>query len=185
MLEILKGLRWKNILLLTIAGCINAFGVTIFLAPVELYDSGISGTSMLLSQITPSYLSLSVFLVVLNIPLFLFGLKKQGIYFTIYATYTVIIFFRIFFFIFYLIYVAVYVCWFNVLLWFTDIFQDNVSFLYPDIYTSVCTFAILLTHFIRFSFWSVLWHGSFLEKKKRLRQRANIGRHYILVFVHF
>lgn len=92
MLEILKGLRWKNILLLTIAGCINAFGVTIFLAPVELYDSGISGTSMLLSQITPSYLSLSVFLVVLNIPLFLYGLKKQGIYFTIYATYTVIIY---------------------------------------------------------------------------------------------
>ena len=91
-LEILKGLRWKNILLLTIAGCINAFGVTIFLAPVELYDSGISGTSMLLSQITPSYLSLSVFLVVLNIPLFLYGLKKQGIYFTIYATYTVIIY---------------------------------------------------------------------------------------------
>ena len=90
--EILKGLRWKNILLLTIAGCINAFGVTIFLAPVELYDSGISGTSMLLSQITPSYLSLSVFLVVLNIPLFLYGLKKQGIYFTIYATYTVIIY---------------------------------------------------------------------------------------------
>lgn len=77
-LEILKGLRWKNILLLTIAGCINAFGVTIFLAPVELYDSGISGTSMLLSQITPSYLSLSVFLVVLNIPLFLYGLKKRG-----------------------------------------------------------------------------------------------------------
>lgn len=91
-LEILKGLRWKNILLLTIAGCINAFGVTIFLAPVELYDSGISGISMLLSQITPSYLSLSVFLVVLNIPLFLYGLKKQGIYFTIYATYTVIIY---------------------------------------------------------------------------------------------
>ena len=91
-LEILKGLRWKNILLLTIAGCINAFGVTIFLAPVELYDSGISGTSMLLSQITPSYLSLSVFLVVLNIPLFLYGLKKQGLYFTIYATYTVIIY---------------------------------------------------------------------------------------------
>lgn len=91
-LEILKGLRWKNILLLTIAGCINAFGVIIFLAPVELYDSGISGTSMLLSQITPSYLSLSVFLVVLNIPLFLYGLKKQGIYFTIYATYTVIIY---------------------------------------------------------------------------------------------
>uniref|UniRef100_UPI004057B544 YitT family protein n=1 Tax=Agathobacter sp. TaxID=2021311 RepID=UPI004057B544 len=42
----------------SLAGSINAFGVTVFLAPVKLYDSGISGTSMLLSQITPEYLSL-------------------------------------------------------------------------------------------------------------------------------
>jgi uncharacterized membrane-anchored protein YitT (DUF2179 family) len=52
--------------MLFIAGCINAFGVTVFLAPVKLYDSGISGTSMLLSQITPEYLSLSFFLLILN-----------------------------------------------------------------------------------------------------------------------
>ena len=61
-----------SILMLTIAGMINAFGVTVFLMPVKLYDSGISGTSILLDQITPKYLSLSVFLLVLNIPLFLF-----------------------------------------------------------------------------------------------------------------
>ena len=40
-------------LLLVMAGCVNAVGVTMFLAPVNLYDSGISGTSMLLGQITP------------------------------------------------------------------------------------------------------------------------------------
>lgn len=79
----------KNILLLTIAGIINAVGVTIFLAPVHLYDSGISGTSMLLSQITPEYLSLSLFLVLLNVPLFIYGMKKQGGVFTFYAIYTV------------------------------------------------------------------------------------------------
>jgi len=56
---------------------------------VRLYDSGISGTSMLLAQVTPEYLTLSVFLIVLNIPLFLFGLKKQGSLFTFYAIYTV------------------------------------------------------------------------------------------------
>ena len=50
---ILKKLNWKNFLLLTLAGIINAFGVTMFLAPVKLYDSGISGTSMLLGQMTP------------------------------------------------------------------------------------------------------------------------------------
>ena len=88
----LKQLKWQNFLFLLIAGCINAFGVTIFLAPVNLYDSGISGTSILLSQITPELWSMSVFLLILNIPLFLFGLKKQGINFTIYSIFTVTVY---------------------------------------------------------------------------------------------
>ncbi|MBO5007940.1 MAG: YitT family protein [Clostridia bacterium] len=85
----LKQLSIRSFIMLIIAGIINAFGVTIFLYPVKLYDSGISGTSMLLAQITPEYLTLSVFLIILNIPLFLYGLKKQGIAFTIYAIFTV------------------------------------------------------------------------------------------------
>lgn len=85
-------LRMIHIAMLTVAGMINAFGITIFLTPVKLYDSGISGTSMLLEQITPPYLSLSLFLLVLNIPLFLFGLKKQGKTFTVYAIYAVAIY---------------------------------------------------------------------------------------------
>ena len=88
-LKSLSELRIKNFLTLLLAGAVNAFGVTVFLAPVKLYDSGISGTSILLSQITPSYMSLSVFLLILNIPLFLFGLKKQGLTFTIYSVFTV------------------------------------------------------------------------------------------------
>ncbi len=88
----LKKLSWQNFLMLLIAGCINAFGVTVFLNPVNLYDSGISGTSMLLGQITPEYLTLSVFLLILNIPLFLYGLKKQGVVFTVYSIFTVIIY---------------------------------------------------------------------------------------------
>lgn len=78
--------------MLTIAGMINAFGITVFLMPVNLYDSGISGTSMLLDQLTPDALTLSLFLMTLNIPLFLFGLKKQGWQFTIYAIYSVCIY---------------------------------------------------------------------------------------------
>ena len=85
-------LKWKNFLFLTIAGMVNAFGVTMFIAPVDLYDSGISGTSILLSQLTPEWLSLSLFLLVLNIPLFLYGLRKQGVVFTIYAIYTVAVY---------------------------------------------------------------------------------------------
>lgn len=83
----LKKLNIKNFVMLLIAGCINAFGVTVFLAPVHLYDSGISGTSILLSQVTPW--ALSVFLLILNVPLFLFGLKKQGLAFTIYSIFVV------------------------------------------------------------------------------------------------
>lgn len=78
--------------MLTVAGIINAFGVTVFLAPVNLFDSGISGTSMLLDLITPTYLSLSLFLIILNIPLFLYGLKKQGDAFTVYAIFTVAVY---------------------------------------------------------------------------------------------
>lgn len=88
----LKNLRWQNFIALLVAGCINAFGVTVFIAPVNLYDSGISGTSILLSQITPERFSLSFFLLVLNIPLFLFGLKKQGSAFTVYSIFTVIVY---------------------------------------------------------------------------------------------
>ena len=90
--EITRELSWRNFAMLTIAGFINAFGVTTFLAPVSLYDSGISGTSMLLAQITPDHLTLSVFLLILNIPLFLLGLKKQGAVFTVYSLYAVCIY---------------------------------------------------------------------------------------------
>jgi len=85
-------MKLKNFLFLTLAGMINAFGITVFLNPVNLYDSGISGTSMLLAQITPQAWTLSVFLILLNIPLFLFCLKKQGWQFTVYAIYTVAVY---------------------------------------------------------------------------------------------
>lgn len=92
MKKILQSLKWKNFIFLLIAGCVNAVGVTVFLAPVKLYDSGISGTSILLSQITPELWTLSIFLLILNIPLFLFGLKKQGLSFTVYSLFTVAVY---------------------------------------------------------------------------------------------
>ena len=88
----MRSLKKRSFLALTISGIVNAVGVTIFLYPVNLYDSGISGTAMLFSQVSPEYTSLSLFLVLLNVPLFLFGLKRQGITFTIYSLYTVVIY---------------------------------------------------------------------------------------------
>lgn len=88
----LRELKPLHFLFLTIAGVINAFGVTLFLFPVKLYDSGVSGLSMLLDQVTPPILTLSVFLLILNVPIFLFGLKKQGLSFTIYSLYAISIY---------------------------------------------------------------------------------------------
>ncbi len=88
----IKELKWRRFLMLTIAGIINAIGVVCFLTPVKLYDSGISGTSVLLAQITPEWMTLSLFLLILNVPLFLYGLKKQGMAFTIYSIYAVAVY---------------------------------------------------------------------------------------------
>ena len=90
MRQLTKQLSWRNFAQLFLAGCINAFGVTVFLAPVRLYDSGISGTASLLSQLTP--LPLSAFLLLLNVPLFLFGLKRQGVVFTVYSLFAVTVY---------------------------------------------------------------------------------------------
>lgn len=90
--NVLKEIRPINILMILVAGIINAFGVTMFLFPVKLYDSGISGLSMLLDQITPDYLSLSLFLIIINIPIFIFGLKRQGKMFTVYSIFAVTVY---------------------------------------------------------------------------------------------
>lgn len=92
LINAIKSLKLPNLILLTIAGTINAFGVIMFLAPVRLYDSGISGTAMLVSQETPAWCSLSLILIVLNIPIFLFGLKREGYAFTLYSIYVVLVY---------------------------------------------------------------------------------------------
>lgn len=85
-----RALNPKTLLLLTLAGTVNAFGVVMFLLPVRLYDSGISGTSMLLSQLTGG--PLSVFLLALNVPLFLYGLRRAGAVFTVRSIYAVAVY---------------------------------------------------------------------------------------------
>ena len=92
MTKLKEKLTIRNFLILLLSGTVNAIGVTIFLTPVGLYDSGISGTSMLLNQVTPQWLTLSVFLVILNVPLFLYGLKKQGFAFTVYSIFAVCVY---------------------------------------------------------------------------------------------
>ncbi len=78
---------------MSIAGIVSAIGITMFLSPVHLYDSGIAGTSLLLSQLSYiGFFNLSFFLAVLNIPLIIYGLKKQGVAFTVYSVFAVIVY---------------------------------------------------------------------------------------------
>lgn len=90
--EKMRGLRVRNFLALLIAGIINAFGVTLFLFPVKLYDSGVSGVSMLLDQISPACFTLSLYLIVINVPIFIFGAKKQGMAFTVYSLFAIMVY---------------------------------------------------------------------------------------------
>ena len=90
--QVIRRFSPVNFLLLLVAGVVNAIGVTIFISPVQLYDSGISGTSILLSQVTPEFLNLSFFLVILNVPLLLFGWRRQGPVFSIYAIFAVCVY---------------------------------------------------------------------------------------------
>lgn len=88
--QVLKEFKLSNFIGLTIAGVVNAVGVTMFLAPIQLFDSGASGTAMLISNFTANtFLSLSVLLIIINIPFYIIGLKKQGLVFTVYSIYAI------------------------------------------------------------------------------------------------
>ncbi|MBQ8599870.1 MAG: YitT family protein [Clostridia bacterium] len=85
-------IRWVYFIPLFFAGIINAVGVTLFLAPLRLFDSGISGTAFLLDVLTPEYLMLGMFLIVLNVPFFLLAYKKVGWHFIIYSLYAIAVY---------------------------------------------------------------------------------------------
>ena len=80
-------LKAVNFIGLTLAGIINSVGVCLFLSPLNVYDGGFSGTSVLLSR----YLGLAqaIFLLILNIPFYFIGRKKIGWEFLIYSLYAI------------------------------------------------------------------------------------------------
>lgn len=90
--KLFSGLSYKNFIGLTIAGIINAVGVTLFLSPLGLIDGGLSGTSIFLDKITPAYLVLSYFLIILNFPFYLLAHKKIGKTFIVYSLYAIVIY---------------------------------------------------------------------------------------------
>lgn len=87
-----KKISWINFIGLFVAGIINAVGVVLFLKPVNLYDSGFSGLSMFLGQITPEWFSMSIFLIIINFPFYIFALKKNGWVFTVYSCFAILVY---------------------------------------------------------------------------------------------
>ncbi|MEG1706417.1 MAG: YitT family protein, partial [Clostridia bacterium] len=85
----LHSIKWTNFIFLTLSGLVNATGVTLFLTPVNLVDGGFSGTSFVISALSNGYITLSLALVVLNFPFFIFGAKKLGLQFVIYSLYAI------------------------------------------------------------------------------------------------
>ena len=86
-LDFVRIVRPADFIFLTFAGIINAVGVTLFLTPATLYDGGFSGTSMLLGNVTP--LAMSAYLLIFNVPFFLFGLKRLGASFIVHSLFAV------------------------------------------------------------------------------------------------
>ncbi len=86
----------KNFIMLFVAGVINATGVTLLLLPSNFYDSGLSGVSMLIIQLLPAgvrqFIQLWLPLIVLNAPVFLFAMKRQGIEFTLYSLFAIMVY---------------------------------------------------------------------------------------------
>ena len=87
-----KKLQPINFLGLTLAGIINSVGVCLFLSPANIYDGGFSGTSVLLDKVTPEWLVMSMFLLVLNVPFYLLGNKKIGFSFLVYSLYAIAVY---------------------------------------------------------------------------------------------
>ena len=76
--------------LLTIGAAVAALALEEFLVPFQILDGGVVGVSMIVSQL--SGLPLGLFIVVLNIPFLLVGLKRLGRTFLVRALYAMLVF---------------------------------------------------------------------------------------------
>jgi len=81
-----KAIAMRTIVI-TIGCIINSVGLSFFLDPSKLVSGGFSGVAMLLSRLIP--LNTGIIAIILNIPLFIIGLKvfgKRFLFNTIFAT---------------------------------------------------------------------------------------------------
>lgn len=84
-----------NVLVVLFSATIYSLGVMWFLSPAGLYAAGVTGIGQILSQIirmiTSAEIPLGIFTFVLNVPLFIYGMRKVSIRFAIYSLLSVIV----------------------------------------------------------------------------------------------
>lgn len=73
---------WKITLILT-GSAISGTGIALLLAPHKLLSGGVTGTSMLLSYVTP--LDPGIWMIAINIPLFIMAWRKIDLHFCVYS----------------------------------------------------------------------------------------------------
>ena len=76
--------------MLTVGAAVAAFALEEFLVPFTILDGGVVGISMILAQLTP--LKLGLYIVVLNVPFLLLGLRRLGWRFLVRALYAMVLF---------------------------------------------------------------------------------------------
>lgn len=77
-------------LLLAFGAIMSAAALEFFLIPNSILDGGVTGISMIISRITP--LSLSLLVILINIPFVLIGFKRIGLRFLLRTIYAIAIF---------------------------------------------------------------------------------------------
>ncbi|PAE23618.1 MULTISPECIES: YitT family protein [Bacillaceae] len=85
--RVLKEIR--QLIMITLGAVIAAAGLEFFLVPNNILDGGVIGLSIIAAELTG--MTMSIFLIVLNLPFLYIGYRKIGMKFTIHTLYGVIV----------------------------------------------------------------------------------------------
>ncbi|MCS0788925.1 YitT family protein [Cytobacillus firmus] len=79
----------KQLIMITLGAVIAAAGLEFFLVPNNILDGGVIGLSIIAAELTG--MTMSIFLIVLNLPFLYIGFRQIGMKFTIHTLYGVIV----------------------------------------------------------------------------------------------
>jgi uncharacterized membrane-anchored protein YitT (DUF2179 family) len=79
----------KQLIMITIGAMIAAAGLEFFLVPNSILDGGVIGLSIIAAELTG--ITMSIFLIILNLPFLYIGYRKIGMKFTIHTLFGVIV----------------------------------------------------------------------------------------------